>query len=1242
MMQANFINSCVSLVFGLLRIRGSRVVFLSGFVAILALSGCFKPQGRGVEAQNERLADEKGEIKPATFFLGEVSGTSEIANLHAGFSIPESKLFNFKTCVQDKRTQDVIKGHKFVIGGGESEQVATSDTDGCLSWAERIRFNFLGDEFYLPVRRTITAEGIHSGVREIRLAINPWSLSNGANAVVDLSRKIVAEKSLALEEKASVLLTGLSSDGKSATRPLWLESLSVDNEPLVSSQSTLQRRLRLRFVPSILHADVYQQRVVIPLSQARLGARAALVEIVTVAGRETRKLVWWNASQVAVSRSEELFTASFDVVLPTGNAGSRFQLLLRVVPLGGPEGLEAFEGLYDIGGFGDLTGLRSLKGQLRSSNSQGGFSFAEESKTLGNSGSTFGVLDEKPPGSHSNSHSHSHSNSHSVNHESGSISNKVLPEGSHESSTGVSLPESDFPKVLPSGVSRVKAFEVGILRVSLLGLDENETSTRRALRYAVTTCVTDVANGGRPAIDVNFKVLLASGKTIDVRGMREPGLEGCIRWEDKIAHRYYEPERFLLQPIAIRHESGFEEKRTLALNPWDRFGFGRDLKEDPSFVESVNRRVSLRSRLLVDFFSFDSVDTRDYHVDSFMNLSIIKRVRLRIPLRVQRHSSVFSGRSLPAEPLRDGVYLLKSALYLEAKDASGRVVQVIAPMREKRLLVRVRGGELKADVEFSLADPRLLRARTNFVFEILPIDESQLSADEIRQLRIERPGLESLIDHDSGLETPTFVGPLWIRDESGGAVVLASDDLGVRGDTSQTSYHASSAHPKMVRLDSEHQQAMRSLARVTVDQLLEKASSSDRLYRERMSAESQLSEFLAKGNLDYVSLAYDGKKLEHDIEVGTSNRALPQSGGLPYLINVLNMPIGSDMGFRFADVARAARASGPVTAETLRSLIEGRSELDAHVSVRLCYLLLSDMPRRMSPDGAFTFGGHVPHQLAEDCAVALQMRGIDQVIGIERKIRIVEIGSQSFISGRQLGFSVGADVSFGRSESHGWSFGWSPLKLIESAGRVVPGLNLVTAAPGALGLSFSLNKGASTSISEGSAFGSGINLNMEQVEMKLGLKRYESCAVIRMKPDWLETRKSRLAFLNPKISRADAARIISRGLMICNGEESTEPLEVRERYYSFAQMPMDETQLDRGDLKNHPWLASLRGRRDYATFLYFLEAKKSSSLNVREEIRVGGLPLDRLEEAYQGFRSQMPSLPGFYTRESNERAGSNK
>jgi hypothetical protein len=101
-------------------------------------------------------------------------------------------------------------------------------------------------------------------------------------------------------------------------------------------------------------------------------------------------------------------------------------------------------------------------------------------------------------------------------------------------------------------------------------------------------------------------------------------------------------------------------------------------------------------------------------------------------------------------------------------------------------------------------------------------------------------------------------------------------------------------------------------------------------------------------------------------------------------------------------------------------------------------------------------------------------------------------------------------------------------------------------------------------------------------------------------------------------------------------------LEVRERYYSFAQMPMDETQLDRGDLKNHPWLASLRGRRDYATFLYFLEAKKSSSLNVREEIRVGGLPLDRLEEAYQGFRSQMPSLPGFYTRESNERAGSNK
>ena len=98
--------------------------------------------------------------------------------------------------------------------------------------------------------------------------------------------------------------------------------------------------------------------------------------------------------------------------------------------------------------------------------------------------------------------------------------------------------------------------------------------------------------------------------------------------------------------------------------------------------------------------------------------------------------------------------------------------------------------------------------------------------------------------------------------------------------------------------------------------------------------------------------------------------------------------------------------------------------------------------------------------------------------------------------------------------------------------------------------------------------------------------------------------------------------ILGRGVMICTGAVESTPIKVRERYYSLAQGPFDKTQLDDGDLRNHPWLLSLRGDSDYAQLMSLLKAQHSvADVPAKDDIDPATMPLDRLAAAYAGYSS---------------------
>jgi hypothetical protein len=1151
------------------RLPGFHSVLL--LASMIALSGCFKPQARSPEASDPA---ENAARESATFEVGEVRGRIEIGRQLEGFSIPLSRLFVFQVCVKDRRTQEIIKGHRFEVTGGSESQNVRSDNSGCLSWSETVEYDHLSEEQYIALERRVTARGMQSGARSLRFAINPWKLTEGSPAVVDLTRDRTPNDKTIPEAQMQAHST------RSEKASLWLSRISIENSPQAPAGGVLARHLRISIQPAVLLRNLHGQRVPQDLKEADLSASLELLAV-TSAGGDQRRYVLSSARDLTVRREGDRYRLDFPVTLQTGTPTTRYQLGVRIASKGDLARLKPIEALYEIGTFDQLIGSTSLSAELKASSADGAFSLEKEL----NSENVTRVESETPG-----------------------------PRPSPSVSSGPPA----------SGYSQPRAFEVSIIRVSILGVDTaSESTTVRTMRYNATACLTDNFAGGRPAVNVEFTVETPNHRKLVLRTLREPGLEGCIRWEDSILHRFYESEHFILVPVAIRHESGrpgapvFEERRQLALNPWDRFGFGRDMKEDTGFVTGVNQRPKVPSRLIADGFNFETVDLRDYEVDEFLNLKTKRRLQLRIPLRVQRHSNVFLGRNLPAEPLRDGIYAFRAALHIRLRNAAGELVEIIEPMRGGTRLVHVRGGELKIDGIFAVSDMRLFQARTTLVFEVLPVDERKLSADEITSKRYERGKIEDIIDQESGLTLPTYAGPMWIRAEGGGAAVRATDDL-VNSDN-----------------ESEIAQALRPLAGMRMATLLERADRLDQSYRERMRAETSLSKLLKDANLEYVPLQNEQVLFERDKALAANNKVIPARGAAEYLLGFLNREfpkrprLWEPPYFRFP-------LKQPMTSRDLLDVVEGRKELDAAAAARLCVMLGHEFVGKLSPEGNLLSDAVRPSLWSDHCLYALNAavgdpQGFRKVLMVERKIRVFEKDPVEFKGAKQMSFQMGAEVAFGRSKTDSFTYGWSPLGAIQSAMGVaskVPGLGLASAAYGALGVSAEFSRSNAKSVSESLSFGSGIYLNMAQIEIDMRIRNYETCMIVRLNRDFIESRKDVFRHTREGLNPQQVEKIITRGIMVCSGSQTRRPLQVRERYFTITHGFFDENFVDAADLRNHPWFLSLRGIRDYVTFMHFVAAKKSSASQVRESIDVADAPLDKISEAYKLYGGQTHSLPG--------------
>ncbi len=290
----------------------------------------------------------------------------------------------------------------------------------------------------------------------------------------------------------------------------------------------------------------------------------------------------------------------------------------------------------------------------------------------------------------------------------------------------------------------------------------------------------------------------------------------------------------------------------------------------------------------------------------------------------------------------------------------------------------------------------------------------------------------------------------------------------------------------------------------------------------------------------------------------------------------------------------------------------------------------------------------------------------NEPLAIERKYRIEETGRYYYLGGKALNITLGQQVGISHKNDS------NKLHKMDIG-------SITSFLPSFLkGYGYSYSRGEGISANDGLNVQQGTFLVMQNAEFDVELKKYEQCLVLKWSNGFLKNRDTTgMFFRNPLVKAAEdnnltlngedyrehIYRKLTEGMMICSGEVDEEPLAIRETYYYFTQHFTEGDMQDRADIHNHPWLLSLRGVREFETFLLSTlsdhevsdATPEDSAVQAVELVGMGkllesDLAAENLDgTSYEGFdkfkrnswplrqlirtyRKVSPTFPGLYTQ----------
>ncbi|MES3036791.1 MAG: hypothetical protein V4736_02705 [Bdellovibrionota bacterium] len=215
-----------------------------------ALTGCSLP--------DPQKSDSSGQ---ATFIIQSAKGTSRSAQYKGQLQIPTSRIYEITACLKDRAYLKPVSSQKVLIQ--ESKQEVWTDAEGCVTFSEKVEFDYMAKPEHMVLVRHLQGLGFHQGSTELKLAVNPWELPGDSAEVIQL--KQISLEALGLGTRAT------DEKPKVFVKSLKIEKLSQD----ISSNGLTVKHL-LRIEPVIERTTIKGENVLVPLIGKELLASVSI------------------------------------------------------------------------------------------------------------------------------------------------------------------------------------------------------------------------------------------------------------------------------------------------------------------------------------------------------------------------------------------------------------------------------------------------------------------------------------------------------------------------------------------------------------------------------------------------------------------------------------------------------------------------------------------------------------------------------------------------------------------------------------------------------------------------------------------------------------------------------------------------------------------------------------------------------------------------------------------------------
>lgn len=1055
---------------------------LIALIAALTLAACdlSAPQGARPDAENEGELSIQGDgtsdkpnLGPSTFAVEFAPSKSSMleSRTTGAFQLPTAKVYNLVACLKDTAYNKTIQGHKFKIK--ELNQVSTTDSAGCLSWKENIQYNYLADSKYIRIDRHIMGTGLHKGTRRVSFAINPWSHGETLPSVLEVKPNSEIPQ---LVESAEAVQQAL----KGRPRPLWVEEGRLFMTEQRMTAKGVELNAEFRASPSIMlskmNGEVYQR----PLTSGSFKARMKLIHVYVHNNKEIRRSLGESAFE-DIRMSNASLAIKQTIALPAIPTRGQIYLGLQLVPVDGPEGLNAFDGIYMLGEYDTIKGTSILKVSTLVAQTKN-FQIAN-------------YLNAASP---------------------------TVTQGEDHKDTTLDSDAYQKPKI-----------EFGYIRYLGFTMGPENLSNRR-MNIKLQACL---KNGIDQKIirSHTFKITKFRQKESDKSEtvVDKTDNNSCINWNESITYNAFECRHFIKGAVRIENSDlGTDETHEIAINPWEPADLVRDLRteQDPNALtySCSEKETSVPTQMQIDSYTY-STQGYDYRVDDLLNLTVYKKVRFRLEPRLVNYSSTSNGRGDTPQKLRDGIYLLKTAVLRNVDyDPSKTLVSF------NQNLVNVVGGLVAQEITFPIKDLAELGNRNNILIEVYPVNESKVVlVDGQLPKKLSLAEADALIERGDMLIQP-FIGSITLNMDETGRNLSMFDQKAV------SSYFVKGYAPK-------------SPLQSVITQLVEQSKEIRKTAKTAQAAKASTAVYAKENNLDLINLS----QVE---DVQPMAKLFGQQDVVERLV---------------------------LTKADLQEVIN-TGKVNNLTAQKFCNFWAKDYMAKMYADKGGALMSDMTMHLAMECYNASK-RDPSRFFQTEKRLQIKKVAGSQHMRGLNYGVTVG--TTFNLNTSHATYVGVSK-SWATKVGLGYKFLDLFSLGSDySYTLSWSQSDG--NSAQNGISVNGSTTLAVQQNIVKLKVDSYEQCAVVRLNPRLFmaSTKRNYIGILNPRLTEQETVAAATRGLYLCEGTVRNQPTELTENYYFLVQDQTSGQSQDVGDARNRTFLMALRSTNDFDRFMLAMKGQ---------------------------------------------------